>query len=296
MKKIPENYINQIQELLQVRGWTQEELAHELGVTFAALSRWLHGHSVPHRQRQEAIAGLHRQWVGLKPVDAKKYRAILKKSGRFKKKKLYSLLEKNEDLVLELMIGFSYHSNTMEGTTLTFRETEALVRDAIMAKARPFKDNLVISNHAAILRDILSGKYLLPLTEKIVKEIHFRLFQGVRNDAGEYSAHQRGITGLNIRLPHPDDVPEEMARFIKRAAQIPKGVLPIEKIASDHADFELIHPFGDGNGRVGRLMMAIQFLHHGYPPTIIENERKAEYYEVLEVAQRRNIQHLALFL
>jgi Fic family protein len=70
----------------------------------------------------------------------------------------------------------------------------------------------------------------------------------------------------------------------------------VEQIARVHASFEAIHPFGDGNGRVGRLVMIIQLLNAGYAPCIIENSRKAEYYEVLEFAQKKSETHLTKFL
>ena len=66
--------------------------------------------------------------------------------------------------------------------------------------------------------------------------------------------------------------------------------------AKIHAAFEAIHPFGDGNGRVGRLIMIIQLLRAGYAPCVIENSRKSEYYECLEFAQKRSEGHLTKFL
>ena len=67
-------------------------------------------------------------------------------------------------------------------------------------------------------------------------------------------------------------------------------------IAEFHSNFELIHPFGDGNGRIGRLLMVQQCLELKYPPIIIENKNKSEYYDVLEYSQRKSSYPLVRFL
>lgn len=290
------NYIKQIQALLQKTGRSQREMAQEMGVSFAAFNRWLNRHAIPHPSKILKIEQLHRQWIGLPPLEKKEYRRLLQKASRYKIKSVFKDLQNNTTLLRELLVDCTYNSNTLEGTTLTFRETETLIVDHVYASKHPFIDNLVISNHAAIVKDILFKKYRLPLSEPLIQELHARLFQGIREDAGYYSKYQRGITGLNLRLPDPKDIPEEMAGLFSQAKKIRSGRSVLETIAQFHADFELIHPFGDGNGRVGRLIMLIQFLHYHYPPVIIEDVRKAQYYETLEEAQRRNLQHFVLFL
>ncbi len=70
----------------------------------------------------------------------------------------------------------------------------------------------------------------------------------------------------------------------------------LNDIGHFHVRFELVHPFGGGNGRVGRLLMAIQCLASHFPPVVIENSRKADYYEVLEYAQRESENPFILFL
>ena len=119
--------------------------------------------------------------------------------------------------------------------------------------------------------------------------------RGIRDDAGSYSKYQRAIRGVNITLTHPEDIPEEMDRLIKAWGRKPLKKT-VKEIASFHVHFELIHPFGDGNGRVGRLLMTLQCLHADYAPVVIEDERKTEYYEVLEYAQRKSEGPFVCFL
>ncbi len=118
--------------------------------------------------------------------------------------------------------------------------------------------------------------------------------QGIREDAGEYAKHQRAIRGYDLALPHPDDIPEEMQSLIKKMNFRKKH--PVEHIAKIHADFEAIHPFGDGNGRVGRLIMIIQLIDCGFAPCIISVNDKAKYYECLEYAQKKSYSHFVYFL
>jgi len=99
--------------------------------------------------------------------------------------------------------------------------------------------------------------------------------------------HQRVIRGVDLVLTHPEDISEEMTRLI-RNWQRKSGRAPIREIARFHVEFELIHPFGDGNGRVGRLLLTFQCLEHDYVPVVVENDRKAEYYDTLEYAQRES--------
>lgn len=287
------NYIFHLKEILKKTGWSQTRLAHEVGVTFAALNRWLQGHAKPQPTKQIKLVQIYREFVGLKPMAPSAYRNLLKRAKKLKNKKMNQILStSHQALADELIVNSTYNSNTIEGTKLTYRETEVLIFSHIFAAGKPFEDNIVSLNHASIVRDIFRGEYHGSLTEEMIREMHRRLFQGIRDDAGHYSKHQRIIGGLNIQLTHPADIPEEMANFIKQVNRSSTKKEVIEFIAETHARFELIHPFGDGNGRIGRLIIIKQCLQNNYPPIIVENARKAEYYEVLEEAQRRRTHHL----
>lgn len=118
--------------------------------------------------------------------------------------------------------------------------------------------------------------------------------QGIREEAGSYSKYQRAIRGVDLALTHPKDIPEEMGALIKRWKKFPQKT--VREIGIFHVQFELIHPFGDGNGRLGRLLMILQCLEQNDPPAVIETARKAEYYEVLEYAQRKSEGPFIVFL
>ena len=264
---------------------TQKELAGQLGVTFAALNRWLNGHAKPHPKKQEAIGKLYRRLVGFPTVSANEVRRLVRKADSFRRKELWDFLRHTKSLQEELLLEHTYNSTTIEGNTLTKRETEAIIFRKSVIEDKSLVEHLEVTNHAAVLRGIFERKHEGRLTERLIQEIHKELMTGIRPDGGEYSRHQRVIRGLSIQLTHPKDIPEEMAGLIRWWSRLPK--VSIKEIAHFHASFELIHPFGDGNGRVGRLVMALQCLGDGLPPIVIENARKMEYYEVLEYAQTK---------
>ena len=291
------NDINSLQALLDKTGWTQTELAQALSVSFATINRWLHAHASPQPGHRRAIARLYREYIGLPPIADADTTHLLERAERCRIDHWPHCWNGNAALERELIVDTTYNSNAIEGTTLSLRETERLLYAHENPPHRPFLDQLLTANYAAILKDILNGNDILyPPSQASIQQLHQRLFQGVRDDAGRYSVYPRGIVGLNIQLPYPEDIPEEMARLVETRARGPQAKSAVVFMAETHAAFELIHPFGDGNGRIGRLLLAMQCLAFGYPPLIIEKVRKIEYYEVLEEAQRRSSAHLVRFI
>lgn len=288
------NYISLIKKLREQTGWSQEELASRIGVTFAALNRWLRGHAVPHPRRLLTIEKLYRQTVAFAGFDEPEVRRIVKDAEKFRGRQLWQKLKNHTKLQEDLLLEHTYNSSTIEGTTFTKHETETVIFSKKVIKDKSLSEHLEVTNHAAVLREILTGEWNVPISEKAICEIHLRLMQGIRKDAGRYSRLHRAIRGVDLALTHPDDIPEEMAGLVRRWSRHKKAT--IREIAVFHAEFEAIHPFGDGNGRVGRLIMALQCLQNGFPPVIVENARKAEYYEVLEYAQTRAEGPLIAFL
>ena len=279
-----------------VTGWTQPRLAQQLGVTFASLNRWLNRHAVPHPAMRQAILALYKAEVGIIPLPADVLARALKKLDREKPKHPApaKLLATSQGLRDDLLLELTYNSNAIEGSTLTKKQTEAVIFDKASLPDKSLVEQLEATNHAFTLNRIFDGDYSGPITEKTIKELHRMVLQGISADAGRYSKHHRAIRGVRLRLPAPEDIQEEMDHLLKRINK-PRGHI-IGHIARMHAAFEAIHPFGDGNGRVGRLIMAIQLINAGYPPPVIENERKADYYDALEAAQQRSDTHLSMFL
>ncbi len=281
-----ENYIVQLKEILSAGAFSQSKLAQRLGVTYAALSRWIHGYAKPHPRRIQAIQKLHREIVGYPAMTDRELSQIARSSGALRRKTLWRGIASHQQLQDELLLEHTYNSTSIEGTTFTKRETEVILFSKGLFPDKSLAEHLEVTNHAAVLRGIFQKKYAGPVSEKFIRQLHADLMQGLREDAGDYSRHRRVIRGVHMALTHPKDIPEEMARLVRTWKKA--STKTIREIGEFHVRFELIHPFGDGNGRVGRLVMAFQCLEEGYPPVVIENARKAEYYDVLEYAQRKS--------
>lgn len=291
-----QNYISQLKQLLSATGFSQAELAKRLGVTFAALNRWLHEYAKPRQSRIEAIRKLHQQLVGFPSITESELRQWIRRADALRRKGLWAALSRRPELQEELLLEHTYNSTSIEGTTFTKRETEKVIFHKGWIPDKPLQEHLEVVNHAAVLRELFRGeRHSGPVTERMIKELHHGLMQGIREDAGEYSRHPRVIRGLDIALTHPKDIPEEMGRLLRSWRGEPSRKT-VREIALFHAQFELIHPFGDGNGRVGRLLMILQCLKWDFPPAVIENDRKIEYYDVLEHAQRKSEWPLVRFL
>ena len=155
---------------------------------------------------------------------------------------------------------------------------------------------LEMNNLAFLTKQILidtQEKRIEFMDSDIIKKWHLGLMTGIRDDAGWYSTKIRIIPDTRITLTAPEDIPEEVEYWVSKYRE----VKTIYDIAHAHEHFELIHPFGDGNGRVGRLIMAHQFIKNGMLPPMIDGNNKALYYATLEQVQTEgNIIPLVYFL
>jgi Fic family protein len=290
-----ENYIERLRLLLRSGDLSQTELARRLDVTYAALNRWINGHAEPRPNKIAAINKLFQAVVGYPSVSEKEVLGKIKEAHGLKIIGLWDHIVRNRPLQEELLLEHTHNSTSIEGTTLTKRETESVLFNKALIPDKTLLEHLEVINHAAALRRLFAKEWNgKDMNEGTVKDIHKAVMAGIREDAGRFSTLQRVIRGVPLQLTHPDDIPEEMAGLLKKWNR--RSQRTVREIAEFHAQFELIHPFGDGNGRVGRLLMVLQCLGEGYPPVVIENDRKKDYYDVLEYAQQKSDSPFILFL
>lgn len=186
----------------------------------------------------------------------------------------------HEKLVLE----WTYHSNAIEGNTLTLRETK-VVLEGITVGGKSLREHFEATNHRdAILyvEDIVSK--VEPLSEWQIRSIHRLVLKGIDDDeAGRYRRENVVIAGASTTPPDFLHLPAEMAALIdwhEKAA----AMHPVERAAELHTRFVKIHPFVDGNGRTGRLLLNFELMKAGYPPGIIRKEDRLAYYDALDTA------------
>ena len=177
----------------------------------------------------------------------------------------------------EFLIEYTYNSNAIEGNTLTLQET-ALVLEGITIDRKPLKDAFLY------VQDLVKDK--IPFSETIIKQIHTLVLMDRPEDRGIYRRIPVRIMGAYHTPPEPVVVPEQMEKLIKEFSK--KKLHPIESAALFHLKFEGIHPFVDGNGRTGRLILNLFLMQNGYPPINVKFTDRKRYYEAFDSYYRDN--------
>jgi Fic family protein len=135
--------------------------------------------------------------------------------------------------------------------------------------------------HQWLWQKIVERQETMTITEESIKALHINFMRGVTEQAGFYSSKMRVMGRLeNVHTTLPDDIPEEMNRWVYKAS----GASSLAEIAKAHAYFIAIHPFGDGNGRVGRALVMAQCLNARLMPPVFDGENRAIYYAAMEHA------------
>ncbi|WP_335951591.1 Fic family protein [Acinetobacter beijerinckii] len=185
----------------------------------------------------------------------------------------------HEDLILR----WTYHSNAIEGNTLTLLETK-VVLEGITVGGKALREHFEAINHReAILyvEDIIKKQE--PFSEWQIRNIHQLILKNIDDEnAGRYRQQNVLISGATTNPPDYTFLNDKMAQFIDWYNKDAHNLHPVERAAKVHADFVGIHPFVDGNGRTSRLLMNLELLKAGYPPSVITVENRLAYYEALD--------------
>lgn len=178
----------------------------------------------------------------------------------------------------EFLVDFTYNSNAIEGNTLNLQETALILNEGVTIDKKPLKDHLEAVGHKeAYLYVEELVKHKVPLSEKIIKDIHSLVLVDRRQDGGIYRRIPVTIMGAAHTPPQPYLVPMRMEQLIERYKQMTSKHI-VEKTAIFHLEFEAIHPFIDGNGRTGRLLLNLELMKEGYPPINIKYGDRRRYY------------------
>lgn len=204
-------------------------------------------------------------------------------------KKLSELtLKQREELFRQLRISITHHSNAIEGTTLSYGETKELLELGHTAGHKPIGEQLVILGFAkaydVVIREASNKENLID--SNFIKDIHAIVFadalrvtpEYVSRPIGTYRTDERRIKGVNIKLSAPNMIVNDIENLLYR---MPSNNMSLLDIAAFHISFERIHPFADGNGRVGRLLMAYQAVQNNIVPPLIENDGREEYLDAM---------------
>jgi len=238
------------------------------------------------------IPGAYREGRGWKiPVDAKK-----PADGRYKSKE--SLLAQIDRKKVELdsrrpltagevarlneefIVEYTYNSNAIEGNTLTLRETDLVLRGLTIDR-KPLKDHMEAVGHKEAF-DFVSElvKDNVPISEGIIKQIHYLVLADKREDRGVYRRVPVRIMGAQHEPVQPYFIEPKMEQLLYDFAASTEHI--VTKLARFHIEFEGIHPFIDGNGRTGRLLVNLELMKSGFPPIDIKFTDRIAYYNAFD--------------
>ena len=187
-----------------------------------------------------------------------------------------------ERLAEEFMIEFTYNSNAIEGNTLTLKET-AMALEGMTIDLTPMKDHLEAVGHRdafLYVQDI--AKKDLPLSEGVIKNIHALVLMNRPEDKGIYRRIPVRIMGAYTEPVQPYLIEPKMSELLVANEERKAKMNDIERIALFHLEFEGIHPFIDGNGRTGRLILNLDLIRNGYPPINVKFTDRKRYYDAFD--------------
>ncbi len=182
----------------------------------------------------------------------------------------------------EFLIEFTYNSNAIEGNTLTLKET-ALVLEGITIDQKPLKEHLEVVGHKdafCYVEELAQSNK--KLGEREIKDIHSLVLMHRPQDKGVYRKIPVQIAGALTKPAYPHEIEAKMKSLLQTNDNRKKELHPIERIALFHLNFEGIHPFIDGNGRTGRLLLNLDLIQNGYPPINVKFTDRKRYYDAFD--------------
>ena len=182
----------------------------------------------------------------------------------------------------EFLIEFTYNSNAIEGNTLTLQET-SMVLEGVTIDQKPLKEHLEIIGHRdafQYIESLVSDK--VEFSEYALKNIHSLVLMDSPEDKGIYRRIPVRIMGAFHEPPQPYLVEPMMNELVVNHTDRKTTKHLIEAVALFHLDFEGIHPFIDGNGRTGRLLINLELMQHGYPSIDVKFSDRRKYYQAFD--------------
>ncbi len=270
-------------------GVSQEKLSQMLEVSFVTLNSWINERSIPHKKKQVVIDNLYKRYTGqnIIPETALEAKKEMIKTKKKKYKNILKLILERKDLYDSIVLSFTYNTNSIEGSTLSENETATVLFQNKALSNKSLIEQLEAKNHQSALNYLLN--YLTKskdINEELIFKLHSILMNSIRDDAGYYRNHGVRIVGSNVPTANYLKISKLMNDLIVQIKDPKKDI--ITNITEIHSIFEKIHPFSDGNGRIGRLIITAMLLKYNFPPAIIKQENKSLYYSYLSKSQIEN--------
>ena len=187
----------------------------------------------------------------------------------------------HQEYLEDLITRSTYHSNAIEGSTLTYAETYAILYNdnSFKIEGKEPREIYEAINHKKALELVFKNlQNNKEFNERFIKKLNETINRDIK-DAEGYRLVQVFIQGSEHIPPEPQKVPNLMMYYIYNYNHDEQDIFT--KIAKYHIEFEKIHPFEDGNGRTGRLLLNYELLKNSLPPVVIAKEDRVKYFEFL---------------
>ncbi|MEK6941525.1 MAG: Fic family protein, partial [archaeon] len=168
--------------------------------------------------------------------------------------------EQHKDVFDRFIANFTYESNAIEGSSLTLKDVTIVMFENRSIEGKDLREIYETKNSREVMEKILKKKF--KITEKDIIKMHKMLMKNIDKRTG-YKQFPNEITGSQVKLTPPEKVQEEMGQLIGWCNSNPQKLHPLQICALLHGKFEKIHPFADGNGRVGRFIANTMLVNNG---------------------------------
>ena len=187
----------------------------------------------------------------------------------------------NKDYIEDLVTRSTYHSNAIEGSTLTYAETYAILYNdnSFKIEGKEPREIYEAINHKEALNIVFENlQEKREFDERFIKKLNETINNNIKETSG-FRKVQVFIQGSDHIPPEPEKVPNLMNYYIYNYNNDIEDIFL--KIAKYHIEFEKIHPFEDGNGRTGRLLLNYELLKNYLPPVVISKDERVKYFEFI---------------
>ena len=226
------------------------------------------------------------------PFSIKELKKIEEMNLKYKEIKKALTKKDWEDVKERFVANFVFESNALEGNSLTLKNFSDIIFENKIASSTDLREVYDAKNSYAVFSRLFTARE--EITEAFIIRLHKKIMKNIDERTG-YKKIPNIILGRNMKLTSPENVEKEMKNLLMWYHKYKKTIYPLELAFTFHHKFEKIHPFADGNGRVGRMLLNYILMKHGYYPTIIRKTHRNAYLKTLQAADNGQLVPLMRF-